>query len=136
MSSPVNPLHRAKLTVRGWLALTLFGMGVLVLAGAVVGAALLNRTDAVSRLLSQDIQPARVAAAHRGRSGPAAVQRGRRRHRTVSSVDGGQADVLVEGPALAGVEVFRATAFRFDCAFACPKGGAEFHAASRRSGGG
>ncbi|HEY0224955.1 MAG TPA: CHASE3 domain-containing protein, partial [Mycobacterium sp.] len=63
MSTAVHPLHRAKLTVRGWLALTLFGMGVLVLAGAVVGAALLNRTDAVSRLLSQDIQPARVAAA-------------------------------------------------------------------------
>lgn len=63
MSTPVHPLHRAKLTVRGWLALTLFGMGVLVLAGAVVGAALLNRTDAVSRLLSEDIQPARVAAA-------------------------------------------------------------------------
>jgi signal transduction histidine kinase len=63
MSTQVYPLRRAQLTVRGWLALTLFGMGVLVLAGAVVGAALLNRTDTVSRLLSQEIQPARVAAA-------------------------------------------------------------------------
>jgi len=38
-------------------------MGVLVLLSAVVGATLLNRTDVVSRLLSQEIQPARVAAA-------------------------------------------------------------------------
>ncbi len=51
-----------RLTVRGWLALVLFVMGVLVLAGAVVGAVLLNRTDEVARELSDDIQPARVAA--------------------------------------------------------------------------
>ncbi|SPM38393.1 histidine kinase [Mycobacterium numidiamassiliense] len=62
MTNHMHSLRRAKLTVRGWLALTLFGMGVLVLAGALVGAALLNRTDAESRSLSQQIQPARVAA--------------------------------------------------------------------------
>jgi signal transduction histidine kinase len=53
---------RAQLTVRGWLFLVLLSMGVLVLAGALGGAALLNRTDAVSRSLSDQIQPARVAA--------------------------------------------------------------------------
>ena len=37
-------------------------MGVMVLAGAVVGALLLNRTDEMSRGLTDDIQPARVAA--------------------------------------------------------------------------
>ena len=63
MSAPLHPLRRARLTVRGWLALVLGIMGVLVLLSAVVGAALLNRTDVVSRLLSQEIQPARVAAA-------------------------------------------------------------------------
>ena len=37
-------------------------MGVLVLAGAIAGAVLLNRTDKVSSELIDDIQPARVAA--------------------------------------------------------------------------
>ncbi len=37
-------------------------MGVLVLAGAITGVVLLNRTDNVSRGLIDDIQPARVAA--------------------------------------------------------------------------
>ena len=37
-------------------------MGVLVLAGAVAGAALLGRTDEMSREMTDDIQPARVAA--------------------------------------------------------------------------
>ena len=46
----------------GWHNLVLSTMGVLVLAGAVTGALLLNRTVEVSRQLSDDIQPARVAA--------------------------------------------------------------------------
>jgi signal transduction histidine kinase len=50
------------LTVRGWLNLVLAVMGVLVLGGAVAGAILLNRTDAVSSELVDDVQPARVAA--------------------------------------------------------------------------
>jgi signal transduction histidine kinase len=53
---------RPLLTVSGWLALVLSIMGVVVLAGAVVAAVLLIRTDDVSRDLSDDIQPARVAA--------------------------------------------------------------------------
>ena len=51
-----------KLTVQGWQNLVLSVMGALVLAGAVAGAVLLNRTDDVSRELIDDIQPARVAA--------------------------------------------------------------------------
>ncbi|HEV7361873.1 MAG TPA: CHASE3 domain-containing protein, partial [Mycobacterium sp.] len=60
MSTESQP--RAPLTVRGWLFLVLLSMGVLVLASAVAGAVLLNRTDEVSRDLSDQIQPARVAA--------------------------------------------------------------------------
>ena len=56
-------LPKARLTVRGWLAYVLATMGLLVLVGAVVGAALLDRTDEVSRSLRDDIQPSRVAAA-------------------------------------------------------------------------
>lgn len=52
-----------RLTVRGWLAALLSVMGVLVLAGAVVGGLLLQRTDEVSRELRDDIQPSRVSAA-------------------------------------------------------------------------
>ncbi|MGV0495115.1 histidine kinase, partial [Mycobacterium kansasii] len=37
-------------------------MGVMVLAGALVGAALLNRTDEMTHELVDNIQPARVAA--------------------------------------------------------------------------
>ncbi|SPM32593.1 histidine kinase, partial [Mycobacterium rhizamassiliense] len=62
VSADSHPLWRARLTVRGWLALVLILMGVLVLAGAVVGAALLHRTDTVSRELSDQIQPARAAS--------------------------------------------------------------------------
>jgi signal transduction histidine kinase len=50
------------LTVQGWLNVVLAVMGVLVLAGAFAGAILMNRTDAVSRELIEQIQPARVAA--------------------------------------------------------------------------
>lgn len=53
----------SNLTVRGWQAFLLSTMGVLVLAGAVAGTLLLNRTDEVSRALVDDIQPARAAAA-------------------------------------------------------------------------
>ena len=54
--------NQPRLTVRGWLALVLLVMGVLVLAGAAVGMALLNRADEVSRGLIDDIQPARLSA--------------------------------------------------------------------------
>ena len=56
------PQHGSQLTVQGWQNLVLAVMGVLVLAGAVAGAVLLNRTDEMSRELIDDIQPARVAA--------------------------------------------------------------------------
>jgi signal transduction histidine kinase len=49
-------------TVQGWQNLVLSTMGVVVLAGAIGGALLLNRTDATSRELNFEIQPARVAA--------------------------------------------------------------------------
>ncbi len=52
----------SQITVRGWQALLLSTMGVMVLAGAVVGAVLLKRSDEVSRGLTDEIQPARVAA--------------------------------------------------------------------------
>lgn len=58
-----RPLRLTELTVRGWLALVLWVMGVIVLVGALVGAVLLHRTDEVSRELAENIQPARVAAA-------------------------------------------------------------------------
>ena len=51
-----------QLTVLGWQNLVLSVMGALVLAGAITGAVLLNRTDNVSSELVDDIQPARVAA--------------------------------------------------------------------------
>ncbi|WAJ46353.1 CHASE3 domain-containing protein [Mycobacterium sp. Aquia_216] len=57
-----GPHLRAQLTVRGWLFLVLLSMGVLVLLGAVGGTLLLNRTDELSRSLSDQIAPARVAA--------------------------------------------------------------------------
>jgi signal transduction histidine kinase len=53
---------KPRLTVSGWLALVLSIMGVVVLAGAVVSAVLLVHTEDVSSDLSDDIQPARVAA--------------------------------------------------------------------------
>ena len=56
------PRRERRLTVQGWQYLVLSVMGVLVLAGAVACAVLLNRTDEVSSELVDDIQPARVAA--------------------------------------------------------------------------
>lgn len=56
-------LPNKQLTVRGWQALVLFSMGVLVVIGALVGGLLLDRTDELSRGLRDDIQPSRLAAA-------------------------------------------------------------------------
>ncbi|SEH59190.1 multi-sensor signal transduction histidine kinase [Mycolicibacterium rutilum] len=53
---------RSRLTVQAWQNLVLSVMGVVVFAGAIAGALLLNRTDDVARELTGDIQPARVAA--------------------------------------------------------------------------
>ena len=53
---------KPRLTVSGWLTLVLSIMGVVVLAGAAVGAVLLMHTDDVSRDLSDNIQPTRVSA--------------------------------------------------------------------------
>jgi signal transduction histidine kinase len=52
----------SRLTVAGWQAVVLSVMGTVVLAGAAAGAVLLGRTDAVTRELTDDIQPARVSA--------------------------------------------------------------------------
>jgi len=49
-------------TVQGWQTLVLSIMGIVVIAGAIAGAVLLNRTDNRSRELNNDIHPARVAA--------------------------------------------------------------------------
>ncbi|MFY1621510.1 sensor histidine kinase, partial [Micromonospora sp. WMMD736] len=54
-------MHR-QLTVQGWQNLLLGGMGLAVLAGVIVGAILMNRTDEVSREVIEHIQPARIAA--------------------------------------------------------------------------
>lgn len=62
MTPSVRRLRLSELTVRGWQALVLVSMGVMVLAGAVVGALLLNRTDEMTHQLVDSIQPARVAA--------------------------------------------------------------------------
>jgi signal transduction histidine kinase len=51
-----------RLTVQAWQNLVLVLMGVVVLAGALTGWTLMNRTDDESRDLIDDIQPARVAS--------------------------------------------------------------------------
>jgi len=56
------PRRGSQLTVQGWQNLVLSVMGLVVLAGAVGVAVLLNRTDEMSTELIDDIQPARVAA--------------------------------------------------------------------------
>lgn len=58
-----NQARPSQLTVRGWQFLLLLTMGLLVLAGAAAGAVLLHRTDAVSRELTDDIEPAREGVA-------------------------------------------------------------------------
>lgn len=50
------------MTVRGWLNLVLFAVGAMVIGGALVAMALLNRTDETNRQLIDDIQPARIGA--------------------------------------------------------------------------
>lgn len=55
--------RRPQLTVRGWQFSVLLSMGLLVLAGALAGAALLARTDEMTREITDNIQPARVGAA-------------------------------------------------------------------------
>lgn len=50
------------LSVAGWQMLVLATVGVLVLAGAIGGALLLNRTDQVSSELIEEVQPSRSAA--------------------------------------------------------------------------
>ncbi|OBF03469.1 histidine kinase [Mycobacterium sp. ACS4054] len=62
MTATLRGLRLSELTVRGWQAVVLISMGVMVLAGAVVGALLLNRTDDMTHQLVDNIQPARVAA--------------------------------------------------------------------------
>ncbi|MDT5249885.1 MAG: hypothetical protein QOJ28_2519 [Mycobacterium sp.] len=57
-----EPKPNRRLTVQGWQNLVLVAMGVVVLAGAIAGGLLVNRTDDVSRELIDDIQPARVGA--------------------------------------------------------------------------
>ncbi len=49
-------------TVQGWQNLVLAIMGVVVLAGAIAGAVLLNRNDQVYDELTTEIAPMRVAA--------------------------------------------------------------------------
>ncbi|OBB61998.1 histidine kinase [Mycobacterium sp. 852013-51886_SCH5428379] len=61
MTTPVRRRGQ-RLTVQGWQNVVLLTIGLLVLAGALAGAMLMKRTDAVSRELIDQIQPARVAA--------------------------------------------------------------------------
>jgi signal transduction histidine kinase len=61
--SPADgPPLRSGLTVAGWQTLVLSIIGMTALAGAATGAALLHRTDAVNRQLTDEILPARVSA--------------------------------------------------------------------------
>ena len=57
-----KPSPGRRLTVQGWQNLALTAMGVVVLAGLVAGGLLMQRTDALSRELIDNIQPARVQA--------------------------------------------------------------------------
>lgn len=51
-----------RLTVQGWQNLVLIAMGAIVLAGAVAGAMLVQRTDDVMRELLDEVGPARIAS--------------------------------------------------------------------------
>jgi len=53
-----GPQLGSRLTVAGWQTLVLSVMAAAVLAGASTAAVLLNRTDAVTRELTDGIQPA------------------------------------------------------------------------------
>jgi signal transduction histidine kinase len=61
-SVAAKPKPGRRLTVQGWQNLVLSAMGVVVLAGLVVGGLLMYRTDQLSRELIDNIQPARVEA--------------------------------------------------------------------------
>ncbi len=62
-NSPTQrPRLGLRLTVAGWQTLVLSVMALVVLTGAATSAALLRRTDAVTRELTDNIQPARVSA--------------------------------------------------------------------------
>jgi CHASE3 domain sensor protein len=63
MTAPVSePRAGRRLTVQGWQNLVLSAMGVVVLVGLVAGGLLMQRTDALSREVIDNIQPARVQA--------------------------------------------------------------------------
>ncbi len=57
-----KPSPGRRLTVQGWQNLVLSAMGLVVLTGLVAGGVLMQRTDALSRDLIDNIQPARVQA--------------------------------------------------------------------------
>ncbi|OMC54804.1 histidine kinase [Mycobacterium sp. IS-836] len=61
-TDPDTPVREPRLTVLGWQVVVLSIMGAVVLVGALTGYVLLNRTDGVSRELSDNIRPARLAA--------------------------------------------------------------------------
>jgi signal transduction histidine kinase len=61
-AAEVKPKPGRSLTVQGWQNLVLAAMGVVVLAGLISGAALMNRTDHMAGQLIDNIQPARVQA--------------------------------------------------------------------------
>ncbi len=54
--------RRFQFTVQGWQNVVLATVGAVVLAGVVTGTALVNRTDAVSRELIDNVAPSRSAA--------------------------------------------------------------------------
>jgi signal transduction histidine kinase len=58
----VKPKRERRLTVQGWQNLVLSAMGVVVIVGLVAGGLLMQRTDALSRELIDNVQPARVQA--------------------------------------------------------------------------
>jgi len=63
VNSPAqHPRLGLRLTVAGWQTVVLSVMALVVLTGAATSAALLTRTDAVTRELTDNIQPARVSA--------------------------------------------------------------------------
>lgn len=53
---------RSRFTVQGWQNLVLAAMGVVVLAGAIAGAVLLNRTDEAATEITGEIGPMRIGA--------------------------------------------------------------------------
>jgi CHASE3 domain sensor protein len=61
-SSADKPKPGRQLTVQGWQNVLLSAMGVVLTAGLVGGALLIQRTDQLARELIDNIQPARVGA--------------------------------------------------------------------------